>query len=44
MTTIQVPYICGKCRNQFNVTMKAGEPLISRKCTKCGGIATAPSL
>ncbi|MDR3782324.1 MAG: hypothetical protein P4K92_03325 [Candidatus Nitrosotalea sp.] len=44
MTTIQVPYTCGKCKNQFNVTMKLGEPFISRHCTKCDGIATAPAL
>jgi len=44
MTTIQVPYACGKCKNQFSVTMKFGEPIISRTCTKCGGIATASPL
>jgi len=42
MTTIQVPYTCGKCRNQFDVTMKLGEPIVSRLCPKCGGIANAP--
>ena len=42
MTTVEVPYACSRCKNQFNVTMKLGEPLITRPCTKCGGIATAP--
>jgi predicted nucleic acid-binding Zn ribbon protein len=41
MTTIQVPYACGKCNNQFDVTMKLGEPLITRTCPKCRGIAIA---
>ena len=39
MTTIHVSYACGNCKNQFDVTMKAGEPLIERTCPKCGGIA-----
>jgi DNA-directed RNA polymerase subunit RPC12/RpoP len=42
MTTIQVPYACSKCRNQFDVTMKLGEPIIPRLCPKCGGTAKAP--
>jgi DNA-directed RNA polymerase subunit RPC12/RpoP len=44
VTTILVPYTCGKCKNQINVTMKVGEPLISRTCPKCGGIANAPDV
>jgi DNA-directed RNA polymerase subunit RPC12/RpoP len=39
MTTIHVPYVCDDCKNQFDVTMKAGEPLMPRTCPKCGGIA-----
>ncbi|MEO9306877.1 MAG: hypothetical protein ABI342_01035 [Nitrososphaera sp.] len=42
MTTVQVPYTCKKCKNQFSVTMKLGEPMVSRLCLKCGGIAIAP--
>ena len=43
MTTIKVPYTCSKCGNQFDVTMKLGEPIISRPCPKCAGIANAPT-
>ena len=42
MTTILVPYTCGQCKNQTDVTMKVGEPLIPRTCLKCGGTANAP--
>ncbi|MFZ0183334.1 hypothetical protein [Candidatus Nitrosotalea bavarica] len=44
MTTVQVPYTCGKCKTQFKVTMKLGEPFTSRPCTRCGGTASAPPL
>jgi hypothetical protein len=44
MTTVQVPYTCGKCKTQFNVTMKLGEPFTSRPCTRCGGTASAPPI
>ncbi len=40
MTTIHVPYSCVNCGNKFDVTMKAGEPIMVRTCPKCGGIAS----
>ena len=42
MTTILVPYTCSQCKNKIDVTMKVGEPLIPRTCSKCGGTALAP--
>lgn len=43
MTTLQVPYTCKRCSARFEVTMKAGEPLVSMACPKCGGTASAPA-
>gem|GEM_PF-2015102 len=44
MTTIQVPYTCGNCNARFQVTMKAGEPLVSMACPRCGTAAAPPFL